>query len=190
MLGSCPHSFLQARVARVQLHSSLLLQQHTSLEGGTKGFIICSSQPPDKSRQAPPLPPPEGRQASLARRDHWHGELQKGQCPGSGTCHHQLAPSLPRTHCRGCSFMIQSWLVIWWGAHTAAQLRNYWDETCLFKTSDNSLINPVFQKEQCVRDVAFSGVYRLKTENRNDQISILWCGLKHCSSTLNNLPMV
>lgn len=151
-----------------------------SLDGGTKGFIICSSQPPDKS--TPTSPQKAGRPA-LAKRDHGHEELQEAQCPGSATCHHQPAP-LQGCAAEATHFMIQSWLMTWWGAHTAVQLRNYWDETCLFRISENSLTNPVFQKEFCLRDVAFSGAYRLNTENRkglNDQLGILCCGLKHCS---------
>lgn len=173
----------------LQLHSSLLLKL-MSLEGDTKGFIICSSQPPDKS--IPPSPPPgAGRQAS-ARRDHWHEELQRARCPAQLPVTTSLLP--PSQHCRSCSFMIQSWLMTWWGAHTAIQLKNYWDKTCIFKTSENSLlINPVFQKELCWREVAFSGEYRLKTENRkgfSDQMIILCCGLKQCSFALNNPAMV
>lgn len=54
VLGSCPHSFLRARVARVAAAQLTAAAAHVS-KGGTKGFIICSSQPPDKS--IPPSPP-------------------------------------------------------------------------------------------------------------------------------------
>lgn len=88
----------------LQLHSSLLLR-HMSPEGDTKGFIICSSELPDKS--VPPSPPTR-KQAGKPLPDV---TTDMKSCRGTVPWLSYLSPpacSSPGMLCRSCSFMIQS----------------------------------------------------------------------------------
>lgn len=162
---AAPILFSRPLLLGLQLHSPFLLK-HMSLEGGTKGSIICSSEQAEHSqnRAFPFLPPLENRRATPAlTREHLHMKSCRRHRVPWLSClpPPQVVPS--REGSSEAAHLWTSYLCSWLDGKFKLQfnLRKREMRFVFFKTTKNSLlILLIFQKELFLKVTAFSGRHR------------------------------